>query len=63
MNQYSYRGPVMEFDRCVMDRFEASTAAVSERKALSNLTFQFKRRYSKPANSKISLPGKIVLVG
>ena len=49
MNMYSYDGPVMEFDNCVANRWIASTRAVSEKKARSNLT-------------KIILPGKISLV-
>lgn len=43
MNQYVYSGPVMEFDRCIMNNFKASTYAVSEQKARSNLAYQFKR--------------------
>lgn len=32
MKQYSYDGPVMEFDRCIANRWKASTYAVSEKK-------------------------------
>ena len=42
MNMYSYDGPVMEFDNCVANRWIASTRAVSEKKARSNLTYQLK---------------------
>lgn len=44
MNMYSYDGPVMEFDNCVANRWIASTRAVSEKKARSNLTYQFKKK-------------------
>ena len=44
MNIYSYDGPVMEFDNCVANRWIASTRAVSEKKARSNLTYQFKKK-------------------
>lgn len=44
MNMYSYDGPVMEFDNCVANRWIASTRAVSEKKARSNLTYQLKRK-------------------
>ena len=47
MNLYLYDGPVMEFDNCVANRWTASTRAVSEKKARSNLTYQFKKKKSK----------------
>lgn len=62
MNQYVYSGPVMEFDRCIMNNFKASTYAVSEQKARSNLAYQFKRQHNKAPGMKISLPGKVVQV-
>ena len=62
MKQYSYDGPVMEFDRCVANRWKASTYAVSEKKARSNLTYQYKKRNNKLPNTKITLPGKIILI-
>lgn len=62
MKKYSYDGPVMEFERCIADRWTASTYAVSEKKARSNLTFQFKKNNNRVPNTKISLPGKVVLV-
>lgn len=60
-NLYSYNGPVMEFDRCVANCWSASTYACSERKARSNLTYRFKKMNNKAANTKITLPGKIVV--
>lgn len=62
MTQYSYDGPVMEFGRCVANRWQATTRAVSERKARSNLVYQFKKDNGRTANAKITLPGKIVSV-
>lgn len=50
MNQYMYDGPVMEFDTCVANRWQGSTYAASEKKARSNLVYQFKKKnkpYSK----------------
>lgn len=61
MNKYLYDGPVMEFDTCVEGRWKASTYAVSEKKARSNLTFQYKRQSNRMPNTKISLPGKVTL--
>lgn len=62
MNQYSYDGPVMEFGTCITDRWKASTYAVSESKARSNLGYQFKKKYNRIAGTKISLPGKVTLI-
>lgn len=62
MNRYVYDGPVMEFDTCVAHNWKASTYAVSEKKAKSNLAYQFKKQNNMVPNSKITLPGPIVLV-
>lgn len=43
MNQYAYNGPVMEFGRCIADNWAGSTYATSEKKAKSNLAYQFKK--------------------
>ena len=58
MNQYMYDGPVMEFDTCVANRWQGSTYAASEKKARSNLVYQFKKKTS----TRITLPGKVVTV-
>lgn len=60
MDTYSYTGPVMIFDLCITSWWEASTHAVSEKKARSNLVYQFKKKYNYGVNTKISLPGKII---
>lgn len=62
MYQYSYDGPVLEFGRCIANRWSASTCAVSESKARSNLIYQFKKKHNRIAGTKISLPGKITMV-
>lgn len=61
-NCYSYNGPVMEFERCITNCWKASTYAVSEKKARSNLTFQYKKTNNRLPNTKVTLPGKLVLV-
>lgn len=60
MNLYTYDGPVLEFNRIVANRWQAETHAVSEAKARTNLSFQFKRNTGRAPQSKITLPGKIV---
>ena len=62
MNKYAYDGPVLEFGRCICDKWITETIAVSEAKAKSNLAYQFKKKYGKAATSKISLPGKITII-
>ena len=59
---YSYNGPVFLFDRCVDEYWTAETYAVSEKKARSNLTYQYKRENGYLSNSKITLTGKITML-
>lgn len=58
-NEYSYEGPVMEFDRVVSHRWRGKTYAPSAKKAKSNLIFQFKKEFNRIPSSKITLPGEI----
>lgn len=60
--RYSYKGPVCEFDRVIASMWTAETSAPSEKKAISNLAFQFKRDYNKIKTAKITLPGKLTVV-
>lgn len=60
--QYEYRGPVMEFDTCVERDWKATTWAPSEKKALSNLAYRYKKEHNRTARAKITLPGKVALV-
>lgn len=60
--EYSYNGPVMEFDKVITNNWAGTTYAASEKKAKSNLAFRFKKQFGKQARSKITLPGKITRV-
>lgn len=62
MNRYSYAGPVMNFDRCIADKWRGETMAVSAQKAKSNLTYQFKKQNGYEAGANIKLTGKVTLV-
>jgi hypothetical protein len=62
MDLYSYKGPVVEFERCIANNWVGKTYAPSEKKARSNLAHQFKQENGKTPTSKISLPGKIIRV-
>lgn len=60
--KYVYDGPVMIFDKLVADHWKGETIAPSEKKARSNLTYQFKRQNNRIAGSRVSLPGQIKMV-
>lgn len=62
MNLYSYDGPVTVFGVCVVNRWKGSTYAVSEKKARSNLAYQFKKSSNRVPGADVTLPGKITLV-
>ena len=63
MRLYSYDGPVMLFDTCIAHRWRGQTYAVSEAKARTNLIYQFKKETGRVPQTKIYLPGKIILEG
>ena len=64
MNRYRYDGPVMMFNRCVQDHFKAETMAVSEKKARSNLAYQWKKTNNYIAGAaNVVLPGKLEVIG
>lgn len=63
MKQYVYDGPIMVFETCVASRWVGVTYAVSEAKARSNLTYQAKTYVGKAPSARVTLPGKIKLVG
>ena len=62
MKLYSYEGPVLEFDRIVANHWNASTLAESEAKARNNLAYQFKQQFGRVPRSKITVPGKLVII-
>lgn len=59
---FSYDGPVLYFDKCIASKWKGMTTAVSKERALSNLSYQFKRQNNMAANARITLPGKIFAV-
>ena len=60
MDLYSYTGSVTMFDRCVANCWKGETYASSEKKAKSNLIFQYKQQNDLLPASKVNLPGKLV---
>ncbi len=63
MNLYYYDGPIMLFEKCVERHWKGQTNAVSEKKARCNLAYQWKKENDYKVNTKITLPGKIILAG
>lgn len=59
MHKYVYEGPVMAFDKRIVDYWTGITYAVSAKKARSNLAYQFKRKNNLMPQSRITLPGDI----
>ena len=59
MEMYIYDGPVLIFDTCVEENWKGVTYAVSEKKARTNLTYQWKKKNGRVVDSKVTLPGKI----
>ncbi|MBE6724913.1 MAG: hypothetical protein E7576_06925 [Ruminococcaceae bacterium] len=63
MKLYSYEGPIMVFETCVASNWRGVTYATSEARARSNLTYQAKKFLGKLPSSRVTLPGRIQLVG
>ena len=61
--RYSYDGPVLEFGKVISNHWSSSTLAPTEKKARSNLTYQFKKQFNKIPSAKITLPGVIKRIG
>lgn len=63
MNLYSYDGPVLEFEQVIAYHWSGSTRAETEKKARSNLAYQFKMQHGLTPQSKITIPGKLIVEG
>lgn len=54
-SEYIYEGPVMLFGKCIDQFWRGATYAESEKKALSNLTYRYKKETGRTASAKITL--------
>lgn len=63
MNKYTYNGPVLVFNNCVVNRWSGETWADSEKKAKSNLAYQYKKKNRLVPSAKVTLPGDVEMVG
>ena len=63
MNRYFYDGPVQDGEGGTYAwRWKASTVAVSDRKALNNLSYRFKKENGIFMGARVVLvPGKLVI--
>ena len=58
--RYRYSGPVYEFDKLLVSKWEAETIAPTAAKARSNMIFQFKKQNNRTAATRITLTGDII---
>ena len=56
---YVYTGAVLENGVLVCNNWYAKTTAITKKKALSNLAWQYKNNFNRPLYAKITLPGSI----
>lgn len=59
---FSYEGPVLYLGNVIQRYWCAATYAVSDKKARSNLVYQYKVEHGLPINASIDLPG-VIMVG
>lgn len=58
MSKWIYDGPVTVFGKLI-GNWRGETIASSEKKARSNLAYQFKKQNNRTASAVIDLPGKL----
>lgn len=63
MYKYYYDGPVMIFEKCVTNRWRGETVAPTNKKALSNLGYQYKNQNNLCATARVQLSCKHLLKG
>lgn len=62
MQEYTYKGPVLEFGKCISNKWEGTTWAATERRARNNLAYRFKQQNNRMPSAKITLPGEMLIV-
>jgi hypothetical protein len=53
-----YKGPVKSFNKIINDNYRCGSQAVSEKRALANIAFSFKKKYKLVPNTKIELDAR-----
>ena len=59
--KFCYDGPIVEFGKCITQRWIGYTYAPTKEKARSNLSYQYKKQHGRVPSAKITLPGRIKL--
>lgn len=59
MDRYTYKGPVLRYGKIISSYIVMSTSALTEAKALSNISFQVKKLLGFEPTVNISLPGQL----
>ena len=59
--KYVYEGAVYAFDSLVVMRWKASTWAISEAKAISNLKFRFRNEFNYSRCTPLDMPGRLTI--
>lgn len=59
MNRYYYDGPVMIFNRCAASIWHGETVAATEKKAKSNLAYQYRKECGLTPSASVSLPAAL----
>lgn len=57
MKHYIYDGAVLNMGKIIKDKWRGETYAISDKKAISNLCYQFKKQYGFMRSAKITLYG------
>jgi hypothetical protein len=60
MPNYTYNGPVYNYNECLVYRYNVSTVAQTPTGAISNLESLFKREHGLLPECRISFPGEII---
>lgn len=58
MDHYSYNGPVLSMNKVVKEKWEGETHAISDKKAVSNLCYQFKKEHRLSNTANITLQNR-----
>lgn len=56
---YIYKGPVLKFGVCIEQEWIAETWAPTEKKAMNNLIYRYKKAHDYVKSAKIELTGSI----
>ena len=61
--KYTYKGPVMKFNTLVATDYKMVTIAPSKQKAISQMTYRFKKDHNLAAHTRITIKEDLVKVG